>query len=198
MCGNATPSSCRATSFPSIWRRRTTWSSAMATKTTTSTDRQTKRGSRQLSRSDRRFKQFSIHKQENFEEVGSIGDWLRSHGWEKDEAANHWTIEVADALSVPNAPFGIVKSRGVADSKSGHIVGTVLPSPTTRPEQVHRSFKSARSVHVVMEVYEKSGEESIPWEDQEMLPEDQTRSGHWLVRSQQSHRVQRIRLGRML
>ena len=48
-----------------------------------------KRGSRKLSRSDRKFWQLSIHKQENFEEVGSIGDWLRSHGWEKDEAANH-------------------------------------------------------------------------------------------------------------
>ena len=73
-----------------------------------------KRGSRKLSRSDRKFKQ------ENFEEVGSIGDWLRSHGWKKDEAANHWTIEVADALSVPTEPFGFVESRVVTDSKSGH------------------------------------------------------------------------------
>ena len=30
-------------------------------------------------------------------------------------------------------------------------------------------------MHLVMEVYEKSGEESIAWEDQEMLPDDQTR-----------------------
>ena len=30
-------------------------------------------------------------------------------------------------------------------------------------------------MHVVMEVFQKSGEESIAWEDQEMLPEDQTR-----------------------
>ena len=30
-------------------------------------------------------------------------------------------------------------------------------------------------MHVVMEVHEKSGEESIAWEDQEMLPEDQSR-----------------------
>ena len=74
-----------------------------------------KRGSRKLSRSDRKFKQLSIHKRENFEEVGCIGDWLRSHGWERDDAANHWTIEVADALSVPTAPFGFVKSRVVTD-----------------------------------------------------------------------------------
>ena len=55
------------------------------------------------------------------------------------------------------------------------MLETLLPSPTTRPEQVHRSFKSARDVHVVMEVYEKSGEESTVWEDQEVLPDDQTR-----------------------
>ena len=30
-------------------------------------------------------------------------------------------------------------------------------------------------MQVVMEVHEKPGEESIAWEDQEMLPEDQTR-----------------------
>ena len=41
------------------------------------------RSFRKLSRSDCRFKQLSIHKQENFEEVGSIGDSLRSHGWER-------------------------------------------------------------------------------------------------------------------
>ena len=129
-----------------------------------------KRGSRKISRSDRKFRQLSIHKQENFEEVGSIGDWLRSHGWETDEAANHWTIEVADALSVPTAPFGFVKSRVVKDSKSGHIVDTLLPSPTTRLEQMHRIFKSARDVHVVMEVYEKAVEESIAWGDQDVSP----------------------------
>ena len=56
------------------------------------------RGSRELSRSDWKFTQLSIHRQENFEEFGSIGDGLRSHSWEKDEAANHWTIDVADAL----------------------------------------------------------------------------------------------------
>ena len=93
----------------------------------------------------------------------------------KDEAANHWTIDVTDALSVATAPFGFVKSRVVTDSKSGHTVETRLPSPTTTPEQVHRSFKSASDVHVVMEVYEKEGEESMAWKDQEMLPEDQTR-----------------------
>ena len=61
------------------------------------------------------------------------------------------------------------------DSQTGHIVETLLPGPTTRSEQVHRSFKSARDVHMVMKVYEKKGEESIAWEDQEMFPEDQTR-----------------------
>ena len=40
---------------------------------------------------------------------------------------------------------------------------------------MHRNFKSARDVHVAMEVHEKGGEESIAWEDQEMLPDDQTR-----------------------
>ena len=62
--------------------------------------------------------------QENFEDVGSTGDWLRFHGWERDESANHWTVEVADALSVPTVPLGSVKSRVVTDSKSGHIVET--------------------------------------------------------------------------
>ena len=76
---------------------------------------------------------------------------------------------------MPTAPVGSVKCRVVADSKSGHVVETLVPSPTTRPEQIHRNFRSARSVQVVMEVYDKSGEESISWEDQEMLPEDQTR-----------------------
>ena len=40
-----------------------------------------KRGSRKLSCSNRKLEQLSIHKRENFEEVGCIGDWLRSHGW---------------------------------------------------------------------------------------------------------------------
>ena len=92
-----------------------------------------KRSGRKLSRSDRKLKQLSIHKQENFEEVGTIVDWMKSHGWEKYDAANHWTIDVADALSVPTAPF-YVRSRVVTDSKTGHIVETLLPGPTIRPE----------------------------------------------------------------
>ena len=72
-------------------------------------------------------------------------------------------------------PFGFVKSRVVTDSNTEHVVETLVPSLTTRPEQPHRNFKSARSVQVVMEVYGNSGEESIAWEDQEMLPDDQTR-----------------------
>ena len=134
-----------------------------------------KRGTRKFSRSDRKLKQLSFHTEAKFEEVGCIGDWLTSHGWEKDISANHWTIEVADALSVPTAPFGFVKSRVVNDSNTGHVVETSIPSLTTRPEQIHRNFKSARSVQVVTEVYEKSGEESIAWEDHEMLPDDQNR-----------------------
>ena len=134
----------------------------MATRTTTSTGRQTKWGSRKLSCSDRKFKQLSIHKRENFEEVGSIGDWLGSHGWEKYDAANHCAGRSS-------------KSQVVTDSDPGHAVEILVPSPTTRPEQIHRNFKCARSVQVVMEVYEKSGEESIAWEDQEMLPDDQNR-----------------------
>ena len=51
-----------------------------------------KKGSRKLSRSDHKFKQLSIHKKANFEDGGCIGDWLISHGSDKDEAANHWTI----------------------------------------------------------------------------------------------------------
>ena len=73
------------------------------------------RGSRKFSRSDHKFKQVSTHKREMFEEVGCIGDWLRSHGWEKDDAASRWIIEVADALSVPTAPFVFVKGRVVTD-----------------------------------------------------------------------------------
>ena len=52
---------------------------------------------------------------------------------------------------MPTGPFGFVKSRVVKVWKSGNIV-TAVPGLTTRPEQVHRSFKSARDVHVVMEV----------------------------------------------
>ena len=83
---------------------------------------------------------------------------MKTHGCEKDEAANHWTIRVADTLSVPTAPF--VKSRVVTDSKTGHVVETFLSGPTTKPEQVHRNFKSSWNVHVVLELYDKEGEES--------------------------------------
>ena len=88
-----------------------------------------KKGSRKFSRSDRKVKQLSIHKRENFEEVGSICDWLRSHGLEKDEAADHWTIEVADALSVPSAPFGFVKSRVVTRLHVRAWCGNTIAEP---------------------------------------------------------------------
>ena len=50
-----------------------------------------------------------------------------------------------------------------------------MSGPATKPEQVHRNFKKPRSVHVVLEVYEKKGEVSIGWDDQAMAPEEQTR-----------------------
>ena len=100
---------------------------------------------------------------------------MKSHGWEKNELANHWTIDVADILSVPTALFGFVKSRVVTDSETGHVVETFFSSPATQPEQVHRNFKGSRNMHVVLEVYyERKGEESVDWEAQDMAPEDQT------------------------
>ena len=100
---------------------------------------------------------------------------MRSNGWENNEAANHLTIDVADTLSVSTAPFGFVKSRVVTDSRTGHVVETFLSGPTTRPEQVHRNFKNPRDVHVIIEVYEKKGKASETWDEQDMIPEDQTR-----------------------
>ena len=73
------------------------------------------------------------------------------------------------------APFGFGKSRVVTDSKTGHVVKTFIAGPAARPEQVHRNFKKARYVHVVMEVYDKKGEASVTWDEQDMIPEDQTR-----------------------
>ena len=100
---------------------------------------------------------------------------MTSHGWNKNESTNHWMTDVADVCSVPTALFGFVKRRVVTDSETGHIVETFLSGPTTKPEQVHRNFKKPRSVHVVLEVYEKKGEESVDWEDQAMAPEEQAR-----------------------
>ena len=40
---------------------------------------------------------------------------------------------------------------------------------------VHRNFKKPRDVHVVMEVYDKKGEAPVNWDEQDMIPEDQTR-----------------------
>ena len=78
---------------------------------------------------------------QNIEEVDIVDEWMKSHGWEKNELANHWTIDVADILSVPTALFGFVKSRVVTDSETGLVVETFLSGPTTKPEQVHRNFK---------------------------------------------------------
>ena len=109
------------------------------------------------------------------DEVDNISEWMESNSWEKNEATNHWTIDVADTLSVPTAPFGFVKSRVVTDSTAGHVVETFLSGPTTRPEQVHRNFKNPRDVHVIMEVYEKKDEVSETRDKQDMIPEDQTK-----------------------
>ena len=84
-------------------------------------------------------------------------------------------IKVDNTRFVPTAPFGFVKSRVVTGSDTGHIVETFLSGPTTKREQVHRNFKKPRSVHVVLEVYEKKGEESIDWDNQAIVPEEQTR-----------------------
>ena len=82
---------------------------------------------------------------------------------------------MADTLSVPTAPFRLVKSGVVSDSGTGHVVENFLSGPTTRAEQVHRNFKNPRDVHVVMEAYEKKAEASETWDEQEMIPEDQTK-----------------------
>ena len=107
--------------------------------------------------------------------MNDINDWMTSHNWNKNEATGHWMIKVDNTLSIPTAPFGFVKNRVVTDSDTGHIVETFLSSPTTKPEQVHRNFKKPRNVHVVLEEYEKKGEELIDWDDQAMVPEEQTR-----------------------
>ena len=54
-----------------------------------------------------------------------------------------------------------------------------MAGPTTKPEQVHRNFKKPRSVHVVLEVYEKRDEELIDWDDQAMVPENKLFIAPW-------------------
>ena len=49
----------------------------------------------------------------------------------------------------------------MTNSNTWHIVETLFPGPTTKPEEVHKQFNNARVVHVVMEVYEKKGEDSM-------------------------------------
>jgi len=133
------------------------------------------RGRKKDSRGVRNYNKLFIHQNQNLEEVIDINDWMMSHGWSKNESTGHWTIKVDDTFSISTVPFGFVKSRVVTDSDTGHIVETFLSGPTTTPEQVHRNFKKPRSVHVVLEVYEKKGEELIDWDDQAMAPEEQTR-----------------------
>ena len=65
------------------------------------------RGRRKASRGDRRQTQLLIHQQQNIDEVNNIGEWMKSNGWEKNVAANHWTTDIADALSVPEGAFSI-------------------------------------------------------------------------------------------
>ena len=100
---------------------------------------------------------------------------MTSRGWSNNESTGYWMIKLDNALSIPTAPFGFVKSRVVTDSDMGHIVETFLSGPTTKPEQVHGAFKKPRSLHVVLEVCEKKGRELIDWDDQAMVPEEQTR-----------------------
>ena len=97
----------------------------------------------------------SIHQQQKTDEFDNIDEWMKSHDWEQDEAANHWIIDVADTLSVPLAHFGFVKSRLVTDPKTWHVVETFLSGPTTKLDQVHRKFKSSKNGHVVLEVNKK-------------------------------------------
>ena len=68
-----------------------------------------------------------------------------------------------------------MKGRVVIDSRTGYVVETFLSGPTTRPEQVHRNSRNPRDVHVIIEVYEKKREASETWDEQNMIPEDQTR-----------------------
>ena len=131
------------------------------------------RSRRKTAKGVRNYNRLIIHRNENIEEVNDIGDLLKLHGWQNG-ADGYWTFNVSDTLSIPTAPFGLVKSRVVTDSDTGHIVETFLSSPTTKPEQVHRNFKKSRNVHVVLEVYEKKGEELVDWEDQAMAPDEQT------------------------
>ena len=63
----------------------------------------------------------------------------------------------------------------MTDSETGHVIEMFLSGPTTKPEPLRRNFKRSRNVHVVLEVYEKKGEEPVDWEEQAMASEDQTR-----------------------
>ena len=49
-----------------------------------------------------------INQQQNIDEVDTTSEWMKSNGWEKNAQARHWAIDVADALSVPTAPFYFV------------------------------------------------------------------------------------------
>ena len=117
------------------------------------------RGRKKASRGVRNYNKLFIHRNQNLEEVNDINDWMTSHGWNKNESTGHWVIKVDNTLSIPTAPFLFVRNRIVIDSDTGHIVETFLSSPTTKPEQVHRSLKKPRNVHVILEVYDKKGEE---------------------------------------
>ena len=62
-----------------------------------------------------------------------------------------------DALSIPCAPLGFVKTRVVSDMRTGH----------TLAKQIHRSLRNPRDVRVVLEVHHHSDEAAKSWEEQD-------------------------------
>ena len=63
------------------------------------------RGRKKASRGVQKYNKLYIHRNENIEEVDNIDGWMESHGWEKSDLMNHWTIDVADLLSVSTFCF---------------------------------------------------------------------------------------------
>ena len=71
-------------------------SPAMARTMATSTSTEWRAGGhKKVSRSDWRHKQLYIHWKQTIEKVDNIDEWMESHGWEKFELTNNWTIGVA-------------------------------------------------------------------------------------------------------
>ena len=59
---------------------------------------------------------------------------------------------------------------GTSQEESIRQPGLGEPGPGRRPQ-----FEEPRDVHVSMEVYERQGEAAETWDEQVMIPEDQTR-----------------------